>query len=227
MRRANRCVWVTILLTSRVLSAQSLRPAPPVGVAVLPIDVARPESAASGVALALATAIAREIANRPSVIFAERSPSYLDRLNADTNLRRSFVPARYLVTGTAFSADAGRTRVALEALDSETGDTVVFYETALGLNGTGLAARHFVDRLTGWIGSHQASDKKAPMRRQIPTEALAAYSRGLLYRDRGHIEQAAAMFEEALRIYPAYGEVCVQLRRLRPSARCGVGGPPN
>src|SRR2546429_6017657 len=42
--------------------------------------------------------------------------------------------------------------------------------------------------------------------RQVPTEALTYYSRGLLYSDHGQKDKAVEMFNRALVIFPGYAE---------------------
>jgi len=61
----------------------------------------------------------------------------------------------------------------------------------------------------------QASDQR--MNRQIPTEALTYYSRGLLYADRGQKDKAAEMFTHALAILPDYAEAQESLQRVKSS----------
>ncbi len=61
----------------------------------------------------------------------------------------------------------------------------------------------------------QASDQR--MSRQIPTEALTYYSRGLLYQDRGDKAKAADMFTHALEIFPQYAEANEGLQRVKSS----------
>ena len=58
------------------------------------------------------------------------------------------------------------------------------------------------------------------MARQVPTAALAAYARGMMYRDRGEDDRAALRFDSALQVYPQYTEACVALHELRPAQRC-------
>jgi tetratricopeptide (TPR) repeat protein len=61
----------------------------------------------------------------------------------------------------------------------------------------------------------QASDQR--MGRQVPTEALTYYSRGLLYSDRGDKTKAAEMFQHAIDIFPNYAEAQESLQRVKAS----------
>jgi TolB-like protein len=51
--------------------------------------------------------------------------------------------------------------------------------------------------------------------RNIPTEALALYSRALLYQDRGDRQRAIELYTQAVRSFPGYTEAEEGLRRLR------------
>jgi tetratricopeptide (TPR) repeat protein len=51
------------------------------------------------------------------------------------------------------------------------------------------------------------------MGRQIPTEALTFYSKGLLYQDRNDRQRAAEMFRKALDVFPEYAEARDGLQR--------------
>jgi TolB-like protein len=61
--------------------------------------------------------------------------------------------------------------------------------------------------------SKQVSDQH--MSRQVPTEALTYYSRALLYQDRGEREQAVAMYQRAIAVFPEYSEAAEGLKRLK------------
>ncbi len=52
------------------------------------------------------------------------------------------------------------------------------------------------------------------MSRQVPTEALTFYSRGLLYQDRGQNDKAKEMYQRAIAVFPQYTEPQEQLQRL-------------
>ena len=61
----------------------------------------------------------------------------------------------------------------------------------------------------------QASDQR--MGRQVPTEALTYYSRGLLYADHGQRDKAIEMFNQATTIFPGYAEAEQALQRVKSS----------
>ena len=49
---------------------------------------------------------------------------------------------------------------------------------------------------------------------RVPGSALMAYSRGIDYEDRGHREEALAMYREALRLSPGYSDAASAVARL-------------
>lgn len=51
--------------------------------------------------------------------------------------------------------------------------------------------------------------------RNVPTEALTLYSRGLLYQDRGNSQKAAELFTKALSVFPEYTEAQDALRQMK------------
>jgi tetratricopeptide (TPR) repeat protein len=51
------------------------------------------------------------------------------------------------------------------------------------------------------------------MSRHIPTDALIAYSRALLYHDRGDHAKAREMYTQALQAFPPYAEASEGLKR--------------
>jgi TolB-like protein len=51
--------------------------------------------------------------------------------------------------------------------------------------------------------------------REIPTEAMTLYSRGIFYRDRGMTERAIALFERVASEFPQMTEATEQLRQIR------------
>ena len=54
-------------------------------------------------------------------------------------------------------------------------------------------------------------------RRAVPTEALALFSRALLYQDRGDKVKAAEYYRKALELFPSYTEASEGLRKAQSS----------
>jgi TolB-like protein len=59
-----------------------------------------------------------------------------------------------------------------------------------------------------------AGVREARESREVPTEAVTYYTRGLLYAERGNTERAAELFARAKEIFPAYTEVDVALQQM-------------
>ena len=61
----------------------------------------------------------------------------------------------------------------------------------------------------------QTSD--ARQSRQVPTEAVTYYSRGVLYQNRGDTNKAVEMYKKALEVFPDYSEAEEGLQRVQRS----------
>ena len=59
-----------------------------------------------------------------------------------------------------------------------------------------------------------ASSAQRPVR-QVPTEALALFSRALLYHDRGDLAKAVDYYQKALEVFPEFTEANEGLKRAR------------
>src|SRR5439155_1642413 len=105
------------------------------------------------------------------------------------------VGARYVVLGT-FIDFYGDFRVDVRLVNTETGEIVKTESERMQRDHMFDIIRNIASRLMKDANlpalQRQASDQR--MERQIPTEALTYYSRGLLYQDRGQKDKAAEMF---------------------------------
>ncbi|HYX82554.1 MAG TPA: CsgG/HfaB family protein [Gemmatimonadales bacterium] len=128
------------------------------------------------------------------------------------------VGARYVVAGT-FIDFYGDFRVDVRLVNVETGEIIKTESERMQRD-------HLFDIIRGVAGrlmkdvnlpalQRQASDQR--MGRQVPTEALTYYSRGLLYSDRGQKDKAVDMFTQALHIFPGYTEADEALQRVKAS----------
>ena len=61
-----------------------------------------------------------------------------------------------------------------------------------------------------------SASARAPAK-QVPTEALAFFSRALLYQDRGDKAKAIDYYQKALEVFPDYTEASEGLKRVRGS----------
>lgn len=124
------------------------------------------------------------------------------------------VGARYVVKGT-FVDFYGDFRLDLHMVNTETGEIVKTVSERMRRD-------HLFDIIKGAAQRlmreanlpplSQASQERR-MNRQIPTEALTFYSKGLLYQDRNDRQRAAQMFQKALDVFPEYAEARDGLQR--------------
>ena len=128
------------------------------------------------------------------------------------------VGARYVVLGT-FVDFYGDFRVDVRLVNAETSEIVKTESERMQRDHMFDIIRNIAARLMKDANlpalQRQASDQR--MSRQIPTEALTYYSRGLLYEDRGDKQKAAEMFTQATHIFPDYAEAKDGLQRVQRS----------
>jgi len=128
------------------------------------------------------------------------------------------VGARYVVAGT-FIDFYGDFRVDVRLVNVETGEIVKTESERMQRDHMFDIIRNVATRLMKDANlpalQRQASDQR--MGRQVPTEALTYYSRGLLYADHGQKDKAIEMFNQATTIFPGYTEAEQALQRVKSS----------
>jgi len=128
------------------------------------------------------------------------------------------VGARYVVAGT-FIDFYGDFRVDVRLVNVETGEIIKTESERMQRDHMFDIIRNVAARLMKDANlpalQRQASDQR--IGRQVPTEALTYYSRGLLYADRGQKDKAADMFQHAIDIFPGYAEAQDGLQRVKSS----------
>ena len=128
------------------------------------------------------------------------------------------VGARYVVAGT-FIDFYGDFRVDVRLVNVETGEIIKTESERMQRDHMFDIIRNVAARLMKDANlpalQRQASDQR--MGRQVPTEALTYYSRGLLYADRGQKDKASDMFQHAIDIFPGYAEAQDGLQRVKSS----------
>jgi TolB-like protein len=128
------------------------------------------------------------------------------------------VGARYVVAGT-FIDFYGDFRVDVRLVNVETGEIIKTESERMQRDHMFDIIRNVATRLMKDVNlpalQRQASDQR--MGRQVPTEALTYYSRGLLYADRGQKDKASDMFQHAIDIFPGYAEAQESLQRVKSS----------
>ena len=122
--------------------------------------------------------------------------------------------ARYVVTG-SFADFYGKFRINARVVDGESGEIVkvVSNEDPKLQDRAQLAAilQLVSERVVQAIGL--PPEAAGARQRQVPTEALTDYSRGLLFESRGDRAKAAEAFQRALTAYPDYPEAREGLQR--------------
>ena len=123
---------------------------------------------------------------------------------------------RYVVTG-SFADFYGKFRINARVVDGQSGEIVkvVSNEDPKLQDRAQLAAilQLVSDRIVQAIGLPPGP--AADARRQVSTDALTDYSRGLLFEARGDRAKAAEAFQRALTAYPDYPEAREGLQRTK------------
>jgi len=124
------------------------------------------------------------------------------------------VGARYAIMGT-FIDYYGKFRIDARIVDVETGEIRKVVQA-------GPADRQALYGLLRDLAAGIVTETGMPAGagagpvRSVPTEALTAYSRALLYHDRGDTAKAAELYQQAITLFPDYTEAKEGLRRVRP-----------
>ena len=211
------------------LSAQAGAP----GVAVLPFEnggsYGRDKEDLEALRRGIAGMLISELSGRPGVRLVDRAETQrvLDeqnlaasgRVDAATAARVGrLVGARYMIAGTYIDL-YGDFRLDARLIDVETGEILSVHRSDPRFRD-----RKDLYRLIQSVAERIAADPKLPAvsaeattrtSRDIPTEALSFYSRGLYHEDRGEPLQAIEFYERALRAFPAYAEASEGLRKLK------------
>jgi TolB-like protein len=126
--------------------------------------------------------------------------------------------ARYVVTG-SFADFYGKFRINARVVDAESGEIlkVVSNDDPKLQDRAQLAAivQLVGDRVVSAVGLPPLPAEAAARRRDMPTEAITQFSRGLLYEGRGDASKAAEAYQRALTAYPDYPEAREGLTRTR------------
>jgi TolB-like protein len=217
-------VLAPLAVTAAPLAAQDARP----GLAVLPFSNGGSYGQDKEIFAALergipATLIA-ELGRNPSIRLVERTETQrlfdgLDleesgRVDAATAARiGSQVGARYAIMGT-FIDYYGKFRIDARIVNVETGEILKVVQA-------GPADRQALYDLLRDLAAGIVAEMGVPGAagagpvRAVPTEALTAYSRALLYHDRGDMAKAAEFYQRAITLFPDYTEAQEGLRRVR------------
>jgi TolB-like protein len=152
----------------------------------------------------------------------EQGLAAADRVDAATAAKiGKLVGARYMIAGT-FIDLYGDFRVDARIIDVETSEIrkVVRSDPKLGdrkqmFKIIQSVAERIIDGAS--LPPLPPEKKQAARVRNVPTEALALYSRALLYQDKGDRQRAIEFYSKAVSAFPEYTEAKEGLKQLRGS----------
>ena len=122
--------------------------------------------------------------------------------------------SRYAVTG-SFSDFYGKFRVNARVVDAQSGEIlkVVANDDTRFQDRAQLGT--IIEQVSDKIAEAAGLAKDEGLGRPVPTEAIVAFSRGLLYESRGDIAKAMDFFQRALNASPEFQEAQEGLGRMR------------
>lgn len=211
------------------LAAQDSRP----GIAVLPFEnggsYGKDKEDFDALRKGIAATLIYELARNPGARLVEREQTQrlldeqglgvAERVDAATAAKvGKLVGARYMITG-SFIDLYGDFRVDARIIDVETGEIMKVVRSDPKLHD-----RRDMFRMIESVARSIMADTKLPplpsgaaQRGAVPTEALAHFSRALLYEDRGDKPKAIEYYQKALAVFPNYAEANEGLRKARGS----------
>ena len=234
---------LTLALAALVVTAASAQQRPPAassdtrpGLGVLDFDIGATigQDADDYQALrrGLASMTINELAANNSIRVVERAQ--LQQILQEQNLGREgrvdpstvsqigrLIGARYMVTGTLYDV-RGDVRIDARMFDTETGQILRTYR----VNGRLDDVFALVTRLSGELLQNAslpplqrgAMDEHRQANPAPPTQAVMAYSRAVLYADRGDTDRAVEQYRRALQVFPAYTQAKADCNRLQAGA---------
>jgi TolB-like protein len=175
----------------------------------------------------IAAMLISELAHNPNVRLVDRSDiqhlldqqgvAVAERVDLETASKiGKQVGARYVIAG-SFIDLYGDFRVDARIINVETGEIIKVVRSDPKLRD-----RRDMSRMIQSVAERIMVDGKLPplpagttQRPAVPTEALALFSRALLYQDRGDKAKALEYYQKALDVYPGYSEASEGLRKAR------------
>ena len=131
------------------------------------------------------------------------------------------IGARYMVTGTLYDV-RGDVRIDARLFDTETSQILKTYrvqgrldnvfELVTNLSSQLLATTNLPPLPRGAMEEHRQANPSPP------TQAVMAYSRAVLYADRGDTERAVEQYRRAITVFPAYTQAKTDCNRLQAGA---------
>lgn len=224
----NRRAVVLIALAAAVpAAAQDARP----GIAVIQFDnggsYGKDKEDFDALRRGLPATLITELSRNPLVRLVDREQTQrlldeqglatAERVDAATAAKiGKLVGARYMITGT-FMDLYGDFRIDARLIDVETGEILKVVRSDPKLHD-----RRDMSRMVQSVAERLMTGTTLPalplgtaLRAPVPTEALAFFSRALLYHDRGDKAKAIEYYRRALDVFPAYTEASEGLRKTR------------
>jgi TolB-like protein len=211
------------------VSAQDRRP----GIAVLPFEnggsYGKDKEDFDALRKGLAAMLISELALNPDVrlvdrfetqrVLDEQGLAVAERVDRETAAKvGKLVGARYMVTG-SFIDLYGDFRIDGRMINVETGEIMKVVRSDPKYHD-----RRDMFRMIQSVAERVMADNRLPplpasaaqrVARQVPTEALALFSRALLYQDRGDRAKAADYYSKALDVFPDFNEASEGLKKAR------------
>jgi TolB-like protein len=239
-RWAKGSLVIAMALAPASLVAQARPATPPAqdarpGMAVLDFDIGatigQDPDDYQALRRGLASMTLSELAVNPGVRVVERAQ--LQQLLTEQNLGREgrldqstivnigrLIGARYMVTGTLYDV-RGDFRIDARIIDAETGQVL----RTQRVNGRLDNVYDLVTRLATQLmrdANLPALPRQVEQTRQAqpnpPTQAVMAYSRAVLYADRGDTQRAVEQYRRATQIFPQYTRAREECNRLQAGA---------
>ena len=219
-------------MTPAAAQQQDTRP----GLAVLDFDIGaamgQPREDYDALRRGLASLTVSEVAANPGVrvveraqlqqILTEQNMSHEGRVDSSSLVRiGKLIGARYMVTGTLFDMH-GNLRIDTRVFDVETSQIL----KTESVRGKWDELYDMVPRLAQQL---MRDASLPPLERHAmqefrqanpspPTQAVMAYSRAVLYADRGDKEHAVQQYQRALAVFPSYTQAKADCNRLQAGA---------
>jgi TolB-like protein len=230
------------LLIAATAAAQQ-RPAPAAqdsrpGIAVLDFDIGltlgQDREDYEALRRGLAALTLNELTSNPAIRVVERSQ--LQQILQEQNLGREgrvdpqslvrigrLIGARYMVTGTLLD-NRGDMRITSRIFDAETGEIVRTQEVRGRMENLFDLVPRLAQQLMRDANlpplERRAMEEHRERNPAPPQQAVMAYSRAVLYADRGDTQRAVEQYRRALQVFPQYTAARTDCNRLQADA-CG------
>jgi TolB-like protein len=227
--RATATAMLLLAATTATGRAQDNRP----GIAVLSFEnggsYGRDKEDFDALRKGIAAMLISELAQNPNVRLVDRGEiqrlldeqglAVAERVDRETAAKiGKLVGARYMIAG-SFIDLYGDFRVDARIINVETGEIIKVVRSDPKLHD-----RRDMSRMIQSVAERIMVDAKLPplpagtaQRPAVPTEALALFSRALLYQDRGDKAKAVEYYQKALDVFPAYTEASEGLKKAKGS----------